>query len=267
MSETSPASQVHENTDIRELSGPKAMSAPTAAAIVAKTVKVDISHRRKGVERTGRGWAMCVTTTSYNTIVSESAPAGQEAEVTSWSQHGVSPASLDWPNGEGAIMIGNGSFSMRRWREEDAGWYLSVRDDVIFAWTTESADVDEAHFVAELDRLDFEDRAGFALTRGDALAGNLVAVKHDSIAELSYWVAPRARGAGAATAGLVMLRDWVLEHWDVDRIELLINPENAASIRVAEKAGFASAGRRKTCASCAGPDGTVVVYAQIVLSR
>ena len=162
-------------------------------------------------------------------------------------------------------MAGGDRLSIRHWSAEDAGWYLAARDDVIFAWTTESPAVDEAQFVGELDRLDFENRAGFALAQGDALLGNLAAIRHETTAELSYWVAPEARGRGAATAGLTMLRDWVVEHWDVDRIELLINPENAASIRVAEKAGFTAAGRRETCASCAGPDGTVAVYTQVVL--
>jgi RimJ/RimL family protein N-acetyltransferase len=47
----------------------------------------------------------------------------------------------------------------------------------------------------------------------------------------------------------------------VSLIELLINSENEASAVVAERAGYNHAGVRETCLSCAGPDGTVAVYA------
>lgn len=53
-----------------------------------------------------------------------------------------------------------------------------------------------------------------------------------------YWVARDARGRGVATEALLALGRWAVETLDVKRLELLTDPENLASQRVAEKAGF-----------------------------
>lgn len=57
-------------------------------------------------------------------------------------------------------------------------------------------------------------------------------------AELGYWVAPSGRGRGAAGRALQLLSDWALDHLDVARLSLFIEPWNTASIKTAEAAGF-----------------------------
>lgn len=153
---------------------------------------------------------------------------------------------------------------LRSWREDDAGWYLAARDEDVFRWTIECPELDAAGFVADHVEENDLDRAHFALVENGALVGSVAAVRTDGVAELSYWVAPGARGRGAASAGLAMLCNWAADHWDVHRLELQIHPENAGSIRVAEKGGFVNAGLRESCASCAGPDGTVAVFSRDV---
>jgi RimJ/RimL family protein N-acetyltransferase len=60
--------------------------------------------------------------------------------------------------------------------------------------------------------------------------------------EVGYWLAPEGRGRGAATAGARLIADWALASLPVERVEIRTHPENAASQRVAERAGFAREG-------------------------
>jgi RimJ/RimL family protein N-acetyltransferase len=155
------------------------------------------------------------------------------------------------------------SFVLRPWAADDAAWYIAARDDEILRWTTEPSALSAAEFEAGLQSLDERQRAGFAIafTAGGP-AGNVAAVRNGTVAEISYWVAAEARGRGAATFALVTMSEWVAANWPVDRLELLINPENLASFVVAERAGYTFAEVRETCLSCAGPDGTVSVFAR-----
>jgi RimJ/RimL family protein N-acetyltransferase len=56
--------------------------------------------------------------------------------------------------------------------------------------------------------------------------------------ELGYWMARDSRGRGLATRAVRLLSGWTFENLSVDRIEIHAEPENAASRRVAEQAGF-----------------------------
>lgn len=56
-------------------------------------------------------------------------------------------------------------------------------------------------------------------------------------ANLGYWVRSPATGQGIATAAVKLLRDWGFAQTGLVRLEVLIAVGNAASRRVAEKAG------------------------------
>lgn len=62
-------------------------------------------------------------------------------------------------------------------------------------------------------------------------------------AEVGYWLFPEARGAGRASAALGLLAGWALGDLGLQRLIAQVRPGNAASERVAEKAGFDLAGR------------------------
>jgi len=59
---------------------------------------------------------------------------------------------------------------------------------------------------------------------------------------IGYWVAPRVRGRGVATRALILLARWAVTEGGVERLVLTTHPENIASQRVAEKAGFVREG-------------------------
>ena len=64
----------------------------------------------------------------------------------------------------------------------------------------------------------------------------------DLKAEIGYWIAAEARRRGIGTRATRMLASWALDHLGLDRVELLANPDNEASGRLAERAGFTREG-------------------------
>jgi RimJ/RimL family protein N-acetyltransferase len=61
------------------------------------------------------------------------------------------------------------------------------------------------------------------------------------IGHIGYWVAAPARGRGVASSALRLLSGWALDE-GFGRVELITDPDNVASQRVAEKAGFTREG-------------------------
>jgi RimJ/RimL family protein N-acetyltransferase len=55
---------------------------------------------------------------------------------------------------------------------------------------------------------------------------------------VGYWVAAEARGRGVCTSALRMLSRWAFRELELVRLELITDPENVASQRVAEKVGY-----------------------------
>jgi len=89
-------------------------------------------------------------------------------------------------------------------------------------------------------------REGFAVFDADgAFVGVALAFGIDRTegeAELGYMVAPAARGRGMGTAMLRALTEWAFAETGVQRIRLVVDVENPASLRVAERAGYAREG-------------------------
>lgn len=56
--------------------------------------------------------------------------------------------------------------------------------------------------------------------------------------EIGYWTAPWARERGVATEALKLLSVWAVGSLGLGRLDLYAEPENEASHRVAERAGF-----------------------------
>lgn len=57
-------------------------------------------------------------------------------------------------------------------------------------------------------------------------------------AELAYWVRPEERGRGLAVRAVRTMTTWAHRDGGMARVWLEINPENAASLRVAEHVGY-----------------------------
>lgn len=76
-----------------------------------------------------------------------------------------------------------------------------------------------------------------------------------------YWVGKDARGRGVATRALRLLTRWAAEEHGLARLQLIVEPENLASIRVAEKAGFRREGLLRSYIELRGARRDVYMYA------
>jgi RimJ/RimL family protein N-acetyltransferase len=80
----------------------------------------------------------------------------------------------------------------------------------------------------------------FAVTVDGSLAG-AIGLRINSMnyrGRIGYWVAAPARGRGVCTRALRLLSRWALAELGLQRLDLITDPENLASQRVAEKVGF-----------------------------
>lgn len=131
---------------------------------------------------------------------------------------------------------------LRDWVDDDSEWYVrQVRDPEILRFTTERASLTVAEFLRALKGLRHNKNAlGFVAVDAESGArlANVAAVRHGAVAEVSYWVAAGARGRGVASHALKLLCERTAASWPVTEIRLWTYPGNAASGRVAEKAGF-----------------------------
>ena len=98
---------------------------------------------------------------------------------------------------------------------------------------------------------------------GELLGSIGVRFLGDGVAEVGYWIAKEARGRGVATRALVLIVRWVFENDDIARFQLRAEPENVASQRVAEKAGFVREGVMRAALALKGERRDVVVYSVV----
>jgi RimJ/RimL family protein N-acetyltransferase len=95
------------------------------------------------------------------------------------------------------------------------------------------------------------DHATFTVVEDGRLAGNvsLHKIDHDqSIAEMGYRVAPWARGHGVGTTAVNAVTEWAFENLGLHRVQLFHAVKNAASCRVAVKAGYRNEGTLRSAA-------------------
>jgi RimJ/RimL family protein N-acetyltransferase len=80
----------------------------------------------------------------------------------------------------------------------------------------------------------------FAITDDRKVVGSIGLGVNDSShnAAIGYWCAVEARGRGLTTRALRLLSRYALDELGVERLELITDPDNVASQRVAEKVGF-----------------------------
>lgn len=79
----------------------------------------------------------------------------------------------------------------------------------------------------------------FAITERGELIGSIgLRVNQFATGHIGYWCAKEARGRGLTTRALRLVSGFGLEELGLGRLELITDPDNHASQRVAEKVGF-----------------------------
>ncbi len=81
--------------------------------------------------------------------------------------------------------------------------------------------------------------------------------------ELGYIIASAARGRGVATEVLTRLTRWAFDEIDAQRVTLMIDVENPASLRVAEKAGYVREGVMRSLHLKQQRRGDAVLYSRL----
>ena len=88
--------------------------------------------------------------------------------------------------------------------------------------------------------------ASFAIcdaTRPDTCLGQVFIERdEDGRGSVGYWLVEEGRGKGRAARAVRLVASWALREMRLGRLQLHTDPENVASQRVAERAGFTREG-------------------------
>jgi RimJ/RimL family protein N-acetyltransferase len=119
---------------------------------------------------------------------------------------------------------------------------IGTDDADLDRWTRIPFPYSEEHareFLASTEEFAFAvlDRA-----TGELLGGIGARAAEPAIVEIGYWVKAAARGRGVATRALVLVARLAFAELGAARVQLRTEPDNVASQRVAEKAGFTREG-------------------------
>ncbi len=82
-------------------------------------------------------------------------------------------------------------------------------------------------------------------------------------ASTGYWLTASARGIGLAARALATLASWAFTETGVARMHLYVEPWNVASIRTAERAGFAREGLLRSWLRIGDQRRDMYVYARL----
>jgi RimJ/RimL family protein N-acetyltransferase len=159
------------------------------------------------------------------------------------------------------VRLEDGDVALRPLVEADApAIAAAVRDPLVPYYTSIPENYTEAH------AREFIGRGGNNYAIVDAETDELLGVvgflaQDHSRAHFGYWVGKEARGRGVATRALRLLARWAVEEHGFARLQLIVEPENLASIRVAERAGFRREARLRSYIELRGARRDVYMYA------
>ena len=141
-----------------------------------------------------------------------------------------------------------GDLVLRPWAEDDVPWLVKAcNDPEITRWIpvipSPYTEEDARAFIGGTSRSAPEysvPEHSLAMVADGSLAGaigmSVASMNHRG--RIGYWVAASARGRGVCTRALALLSRWALDKLELRRLELITDPDNVASQRVAEKVGY-----------------------------
>jgi [ribosomal protein S5]-alanine N-acetyltransferase len=168
--------------------------------------------------------------------------------------------------------LGDGAVALRPWEPGDLEAMVTIcRDPDVARYTRVPDPYSKADARAWMDaqpaRLAEGDGVALAIVEGGGAAVGSVGLRVDpsdrDIAEAGYMVAPAARGRGVATTALRLVSRWGLRDLDLARVQLSTHVDNAASQRVAERAGFRREGVLRAWEEIRGARIDLVMYSLV----
>jgi len=171
----------------------------------------------------------------------------------------------------------DGRITLRPWTEADVPAVTRAYADAdMQRWMEIPATFEEEYARQYLEGREESRRLGQTLemaiadARTLAMLGSVGLVAFDAVhrrGEVGYWVAPEGRGRGVATAAVRLLSTAAFEQLDLIRLDLIAAVGNAASQRVAEKAGFTREGlMRSYLANKQGTRDDAIMFGRVRLT-
>ena len=154
----------------------------------------------------------------------------------------------------------DGDLELRPWSEDDVPALVAAcNDPEIVRWIppipSPYTEADALAFVR--GEVSSAPEHSFAITLHQSVVG-AIGMSVNSMnyrGHVGYWVAAPARGQGVGTRALRVISRWALDELRLQRLELITDPDNVASQRVAEKVGFRREGVLR--AHLRHPDGRI----------
>jgi len=147
--------------------------------------------------------------------------------------------------------LADGEIRLRPWNRRDiAAVTAACQDPEIPRWTVVPHNYNERHARDFINGTAADVAAGRELAlaivdQSDRVLGALGLSNFDWLdlkGEIGYWMAAEFRGRGIGARATRLLAVWALTELRLERLELLANPKNEASLRLAERAGFTREG-------------------------
>lgn len=138
-------------------------------------------------------------------------------------------------------LVSDGVVTLRGWREQDAdSVYEACQDPELLFWLPAlPRPYTREHALAFVRGEHEVGPHAYAIVReGDVIGSIGMDVNRHRSGRIGYWCASNARGRGVATRALRLLSRYALEELGLLRLELMTDPDNGASQRVAEKVGY-----------------------------
>jgi ribosomal-protein-alanine N-acetyltransferase len=161
-------------------------------------------------------------------------------------QHAVVPVPVDMP------VISDGVTTLRPWVAGDVSFLMEASADPAIRRYSLSRSRPFTAVEAQAQLRDCESywlttdalgRPSGSLVIADAATGvalgqcGIDGWSSCEVAQIGYWLTPKARGRGIATRAVVQLTNWLFD-LGASRVFLTVVEDNHASIRVAQRAGF-----------------------------
>ena len=161
---------------------------------------------------------------------------------------------------------------LRPWSKTDLACVEAAGSDpYIPETTTVPAEFTEAEGLAWIERQHnrLTNGEGISLAVADARSNDAIGAAvlmlgfRAGTMSIGYWLVPAARGQGLASRVVAMLASWALTRTGAARVEALVEPDNTASVRILETAGFKREGLLRSYLTLADRRADVLVYSLI----
>jgi len=227
--------------------------------------RIEGTRRRHYRRRSGALWDSVV----MGLVLDEDSPGGPDRSTGGAGRSTGGRAPIAVPEGG----LGGGGLVLREWHRADSAALVAlVHDPEVRRWLDRipdpyTADDAEEYIAGTRVQLTAGTAVGLAVVADDGRLLGSVGLRFDDeggrTAEIGYWVGAAARGRGVASTAARLLSDFGLGPVGLQRVELNAAVGNAASRRVAEKAGFEAEGVRRAWRAVGGVPTDFAVYGRI----